>query len=172
VQFEKSGAQTRANLTAGGKSPPIVKAQCRSQPAPRAPFLYSIIRRNAEEKEMRKVLLAALVLVLGGTAVASAQSTPTAPPKADSASRWAHDSGMKQGATMGDTAMKRAGQVASLDVNTASREQIEAVPALKPYADKIIAGRPYTSVKQLEEKQIVPKDVLNSTKSKLTVGSD
>lgn len=117
---------------------------------------------------MRKVILAAALMVLGSAAVASAQQ-PTTPPKPDSA-KWAHDSGMKQGA-MGDTAMKKAGQVAVVDVNTATQSQLESIPALKPYADKIIKGRPYKSVDQLEEKNILPKDVYGATKSQLKVSS-
>ena len=111
---------------------------------------------------MRKVILAAALMLLGGTAVASAQD-PATPPKADS-------SAMKQGA-MKDTAMKQAGQVATVNVNTATQAQLEAIPALKPYADKIIKGRPYKSVDQLADKNIVPKDVLGATKSQLTVSN-
>ncbi len=70
---------------------------------------------------------------------------------------------------MSDTAMKKAGQVASVDVNTATQAQLESIPALKPYADKIIKGRPYKSVDQLADKNILPKDVLGATKSQLTV---
>jgi competence protein ComEA len=120
---------------------------------------------------MRKVILAAALMVLGGTAVASAQTTPATPPKADSAAKWAHDSAMKQGAMSSDTAMKQAGQVASVNLNTATQAQLESIPALKPYADKIIKGRPYKSVDQLADKNIVPKDVLGSTKSQLTVSN-
>ena len=111
---------------------------------------------------MRKVILAAALMMLGGTAVASAQD-PATPPKTDS-------SAMKQGA-MKDTSMKEAGQVATVNVNTATQAQLEAIPALKPYADKIIKGRPYKSVDQLAEKNIVPKDVLGATKSQLSVGA-
>jgi competence protein ComEA len=113
---------------------------------------------------MRKVILAAALMVLGGTAVASAQTTPATPPKADSA--------MKHGGAMGDTAMKQAGQVASVNLNTATQTQLESIPALKPYADKIIKGRPYKSVDQLADKNILPKDVLGATKSQLTVSND
>ena len=118
---------------------------------------------------MRKVILAAALMVIGSAAVASAQQ-PTTPPKADSAQKWSQDSGMKQGA-MSDTAMKKAGQVAAVDVNTATQSQLESIPALKPYADKIIKGRPYKSVDQLEEKNILPKDVYGATKSQLKVST-
>lgn len=120
---------------------------------------------------MRKVMIAAALMMLGGAAVASAQSAPVAPPKADSPAKQGAamgDSAMKHSA-MGDTAMKKAGQVASVDVNTATQAQLESVPGLKPYADKIIKGRPYKSVDQLSN--VLPKDVLGATKSQLTVGS-
>ena len=110
---------------------------------------------------MRKVMIAAALMMLGGAAVASAQTVPATPPKADSA--------MKHGGAMGDSAAKQAGQVASVDVNTATQAQLESIPALKPYADKIIKGRPYKSIDQLSN--VLPKDVLGATKSQLTVGS-
>lgn len=120
---------------------------------------------------MKKIVIAAALMLIGGAAVASAQTTPVAPPKADSASKWAHDSAMKQDASNTDKSMEKAGQMASLDVNTATQAQLEAIPALKPYADKIIKGRPYKNIDQLSEKNIVPKDVLGATKSQLSVGS-
>ena len=119
---------------------------------------------------MRKVMIAAALMMLGGAAVASAQ-TPTTAPKADSLAKQGAamgDTAMKHGA-MSDTAMKKAGQVASVDVNTATQAQLESIPGLKPYADKIIKGRPYKSIDQLSN--VLPKDVLGATKSQLTVGS-
>jgi DNA uptake protein ComE-like DNA-binding protein len=110
---------------------------------------------------MRKVMIAAALMILGGAAAASAQTVTATPPSADSA--------MKQGAAMSDTAVKKAGQVASVNLNTATQAQLEAIPALKPYADKIIKGRPYKSIDQLSS--VLPKDVLGATKSQLTVGS-
>ena len=120
---------------------------------------------------MRKVMIAAALMVLGGAAVASAQTVPATPPRADSALKQGtalSDTAMKHGA-MSDTAMKKAGQLASVDVNTATQAQLESIPALKPYADKIIKGRPYKSIDQLSN--VLPKDVLGATKSQLTVGS-
>jgi len=120
---------------------------------------------------MRKVMIAAALMVLGGAAVASAQTVPATPPRADSSLKQGaalSDTAMKHGA-MSDTAMKKAGQLASVDVNTATQAQLESIPALKPYADKIIKGRPYKSIDQLSN--VLPKDVLGATKSQLTVGS-
>ena len=55
-----------------------------------------------------------------------------------------------------------------LDINTATQEQLEAMPAVgKAYAEKIIAGRPYKMKSDLTSRKIVPGSVYSKIKNQI-----
>jgi competence protein ComEA len=92
------------------------------------------------KKQLSRAVLAALLMILG-VSVAVSQ------PHAASAS----------------TAAQAAAKSADLlDINSATKEQLDALPGIgEKYAQKIIDGRPYAKKTDLVRKKIVPQATYN-----------
>jgi DNA uptake protein ComE-like DNA-binding protein len=59
-------------------------------------------------------------------------------------------------------------KVVPIDINTATVDQLKAIPGIgDAYAAKILAGRPYKSKDQLRSKQILPAAVYAKVKDRL-----
>jgi competence protein ComEA len=93
---------------------------------------------------MSRVVVMVLAVLIAGATLASAQNP-----------------------TVGDAVKAVAG---ALDLNTASLDQLKALPGVgDQYAQKIVGARPFKQVDELMSKNIVPKSVYDQIKNLVAV---
>ena len=70
--------------------------------------------------------------------------------------------------TMPAPATSAPAQAALIDINSATREQLQALKGIGPArADEIIKGRPYRGKDELLNKKVVPASVYNDIKERI-----
>ncbi len=75
-------------------------------------------------------------------------------------------------ATLAPAAAPAAAANRRLDINSASQAQLDSLPGIGPARAKaIIAGRPYTEVKDLETKSVVPAGVLSGIRDRIALAN-
>jgi len=94
------------------------------------------------KKKFSRILMLALLLILGvGIVVSKPQAPSTSMPAAKSAA------------------------ASLLDINSATKEQLDALPGIgEAYSKKIIAGRPYAKKTDLVKKKIIPQATYDKIK--------
>jgi competence protein ComEA len=112
-------------------------------------------REKREEKFMRKFTrlvfpaILATTLALATTGSAGAQSST--------------DSSMSAKASKAVAAMRE-----KLDINSATKDQLDAIPGIGgTYAQKIIAGRPYRTKRELVTKKVIPQSLYEKIKDQI-----
>ncbi len=104
-------------------------------------------------------------ILVGLFALALMSALATAKPSSSGALYQESKSGKSTTAKPAATASPQAELV---DINTATKEQLEALPGIgTAYSQKIIDGRPYAKKTDLVQKQILPQATYNKIKNKI-----
>lgn len=112
---------------------------------------------------LRTALMAGSLLAIVSFGQLAAQAKP-AKPATPAPAAAAGDKKADTGKVTG-----QSGAAADLlDLNSASRDQLEALPGIgSAYADKIIKGRPYHRKDELVSKKVLPNGVYTKIKDKV-----
>lgn len=97
-------------------------------------------------------------------------STGSAPSSKSSGSATMAPAGKGNAATSSakSSSAKPAAGTQLLDINTATADQLKALPGIgDAYADRIIKGRPYTAKNQLTQKGIIPQATYEKIKDQI-----
>ena len=111
--------------------------------------------------------LTGLVLLLAGAlGVAAGQASPSSGTKSAPATTKAQTT--TTGAQKPSAATPKATSGDLLDINTATADQLKALPGIgDAYAKRIIDGRPYTAKNQLTQKGILPPSTYDKIKDQI-----
>lgn len=106
---------------------------------------------------MRRLALLLILMLSLAFLPAFAQTETKSAPKSD-----------KKASTTTKSDKTTASSSSKLDINTASKEELEALPGIgSAYSQKIIDGRPYKAKNELVSKKIIPKATYDKIKDQI-----
>ena len=112
---------------------------------------------------MKKLVLLLFALVVA-TALSVAQTTPSTDKSGSATSDTSTTTTTSK--TVHHAKHSSATSTEKLDINTATKEQLEALPGIgEKYSQKIIDGRPYRAKNDLVSKKIIPRAVYEKIKA-------
>ncbi|HVH89721.1 MAG TPA: helix-hairpin-helix domain-containing protein [Terriglobales bacterium] len=109
-------------------------------------------------------ILVALVLI---ATLGYAQAADSAGGSSSQTSNASTKSKKKSTSSSSDTAASKS-KSARLDINTASKDELSALPGIgDAYSQKIIDGRPYNAKNDLVRKKIIPQSTYDGIKDQI-----
>jgi DNA uptake protein ComE-like DNA-binding protein len=119
---------------------------------------------------LRRIASAALLASAFSFAHAQTAAAPSPTTQTSTQSKAAAASNNKATAASSKAAAAKpsANSGEQIDINTATADQLKAIPGIgDAYATKIIAGRPYTAKNQLTTKGVIPQSTYDKIKDQI-----
>jgi DNA uptake protein ComE-like DNA-binding protein len=120
-------------------------------------------------KIQKKSLMVLFALLLSATlGLAQAASTPSSSADQTTTSTAKSKKAKAKAASTDATGEKTTAKGSKLDINTATKDELDALPGIgSTYSQKIIDGRPYNAKNDLVRKKIIPQSAYDGIKDQI-----